>query len=111
MNRAAIAVSVIVSSLQLGWAFCPDGTVDWKGGCAAMLKPQGGPENVVPSKEKAPKGKMPSYQREGIKVIEIPSFKTEAEEADAQIKYAQAHPAAKTPASIQVSADAGKKVE
>jgi hypothetical protein len=91
--KTKIAV-IVLCCASWSWG-CPKDSVEWKGNCAAMPKPEGAnvDESKWVSNEKPPRGKMPSYQREGIHAAEIPSFKTEAEEADAQIKYANAHSA------------------
>ena len=85
---------VVLCCASLSFA-CPKGSTEWKGNCAADIKPEGASvdESKWIIKGDAPTNKMPSYQRLGVKVVEIPSFKTEAEEADAQIKWAQAHTA------------------
>ncbi len=90
MNRA-MAVALVVSSMQYAQAFCPNGFVDWKGGCAAMPVPES--QKVDSSKwasdEKPSRHPEPAWQRGEVQVIDIQSFKTEREEANAQIKFAQ----------------------
>lgn len=46
---------------------CPKDTTEYKGACYAEIEPQKDTTpSVVPSDEKPPKDKMPSYQREGV---------------------------------------------
>lgn len=91
MKPIAIAVAVVLSSMQITWAVvCPTGYSEWKNGCTADLKPESA-VSVKPSDEKPTRHPQPAWQRGEVKVIEIRSFTTEAEEADAQVKFAQLH--------------------
>lgn len=63
---------IVVLCASWSWA-CPKGSTEYEGNCVVDIKPETGP-SVVPSAERPPKDKMPSYQREGIKVIELPSL-------------------------------------
>ncbi len=65
MNRAAIAVALVVSWVQFGWGFCPDGSVDWKGNCAAMPRSLDASKEELAkwtSTETAPKHPQPEWE-------------------------------------------------
>jgi hypothetical protein len=65
----AIALLVILSSAKA----CPKGDSEWEGACVVDIQPESAPADTVkPSDEKPPKDKMPSYEREGIKIIDVP---------------------------------------
>lgn len=74
MNRIAITIAVVISSMQVVWA-CPKNSVEWKGNCAIEIKPESAP-SVKPSDEKPPRSGMPSWQDPRIHVIEIESWLT-----------------------------------
>lgn len=66
---------------------CDKGCYVFKDTCACDASPELAP-SVEPSDEKPPSDKMPSYQREGIKLIDVPSMtaadaKLDREKSDA----------------------------
>lgn len=90
MNRIAVVVAVVVSSMQLGYAvICKKGTVEWKGGCAAT--DSSGAE--WSSSEKPPQKRSPAWERG---------------EVNAMVGIAAPE---KRPAPIQVSSDVGKEAK
>lgn len=83
------AIAVLLCCVSWSQAVvCPTGYSEWKNGCAADLKPESA-ASVKPSDELPSRHPQPAWQRGEVKVIEIRSFTTESEEADAQIKFAQ----------------------
>lgn len=84
-------VVVLMCCVSWSWAVvCPTGYSEWKNGCAADLKPESA-ASIKPSDELPSRHPQPAWQRGEVKVIEIRSFTTESEEADAQVKFAQLH--------------------
>lgn len=71
-----LALSLLVPVTAVA---CPKGSYEYRGGCVVDIQPISGTA-VQPSDEKPPDDKMPSYQREGITVIDAPSTSA----ADAQ---------------------------
>lgn len=68
---------------------CDKGESEWNGGCVVDLKPQIA-EPVKPSDEKLPEGKMPSYQREDVKIVDAPSMVDEDNKNDLDKRLAEA---------------------
>lgn len=97
MLKAIAVLLCCVSGSQA--VVCPTGYSEWKNGCAADLKPESTP-SVKPSDELPSRHPQPAWQRGEVKVIEIRSFATQAEETDAQIKFAQAQSSAGKPSGI-----------
>ena len=55
---------------------CGKNEYEYNGECVVDIKPIT-PDPVKPSDEKPPEDKMPSYQREGITVIDAPNMATQ----------------------------------
>lgn len=68
---------------------CGKNESEWNGGCVVDLKPQIA-EPVKPSDEKLPEGKMPSYQREDVKIVDAPSMVDEDNKNDLDKRLAEA---------------------
>lgn len=66
---------------------CPKGSYEYNGGCEYDIQPEIAAP-VKPSSEKPPSDKMPSYQREGVVLINAPS--TADADAKADQEKAQA---------------------
>lgn len=70
-------VFLIVIMLPTFALACPRGSVEYQGSCAIELTPAESPTAADSAKwvsdEKPPKDKMPSYEREGIKIVNAPS--------------------------------------
>lgn len=60
---------------------CPKGSSPYKDTCVYDLEPNIAPP-VQPSDEKVPDDKMPSYQREGISIVDAPNMAYEDAKAD-----------------------------
>jgi hypothetical protein len=74
-----IVLTLLVPGVAL--AVCSKGQSEWRGECVVDLVPLGAPA-VKPSDEVPPSDKMPSYQREGIQVVDAPNMATEDERLD-----------------------------
>lgn len=93
--------SLIVLSLLLVSGFavaCDKGCFAFKDTCACDAEPYQA-ETVKPSDEKPPSDKMPSYQREGVVLINAPS--TADADAKADQEKAQASAEGKQAAGIR----------
>lgn len=66
---------------------CGKDAYEYRGECVADIKPITA-EPVKPSDEKPPEDKMPSYQREGIQIINAPNMAEEDAKADAEKRSA-----------------------
>lgn len=60
---------------------CGKGSYEYRGGCVLDIQPNIAPP-VQPSEELPPSDKMPSYQREGVKLVDAPSTAAEDERMD-----------------------------
>jgi hypothetical protein len=86
----------VVYSLSLSTQFlhaCPKGSTEWEGTCSQDIQPESAQvdQSKWVSDEKSPKDKMPSWQREGIHVVDAPNMtiqdaKEDAEKNDADIQ-------------------------
>lgn len=85
-TRSAVIVLLLTSSC---FAACPKGDSEWEGACTVDIQPETAVQTYKPSDEKPPKDKMPSYERAGIKVIDIKPQST----VDDEISAAQAEDA------------------
>lgn len=63
------------------FAACPAGTTPYKDTCVYDLVPNIAP-SVLPSDEKPPSDKMPSYQREGVVIVDAPNMAEQDAKAD-----------------------------
>ncbi len=61
---------IIVMSLAV---VCAPGSYQYKDGCVVDIQPEIA-QPVKPSDEKPPSDKMPSYQREGIAIVDAPNM-------------------------------------
>lgn len=77
---------------------CAKNEYEYNGECVADIQPITAPA-VQPSDEKPPTDKMPSYQREGITVIDAPS--TTASDAKADQDKADADAQGKESAGLK----------
>lgn len=74
MKRIMLTVAFCAGLTAVSHAVvCPKGYFEWRGECAADIQPIAAPP-VQPSDEKPPSDKMPSYQREGVTIIDAPSM-------------------------------------
>ncbi len=64
-------------------AACPKGTEPFKDTCVVELHPEAA-ISVQPSNEKPPTDKMPSWQREGITLIDCKNLEADDERMDRQ---------------------------
>lgn len=92
--KMLFAVVFLVTCLIVAAFACEKNCFPYKGGCACDIEPETATP-VKPSDEKPPSDKMPSYQREGVHVIDAPSmsdqdakFDQEKRDAEAQGKKA-----------------------
>ncbi len=82
-----IAIALLFSSsVSVG---CPQGYFEYKGDCQADIKPISAPA-VRPSDEKPPSDKMPSYQREGVSIVDEKNMAYEDAKADEEKRDADA---------------------
>jgi hypothetical protein len=72
---------IVLLAVPVSAVACPKGSFEYNGECAVDIQPITA-EAVKPSDEKPPSDKMPSYQREGIKVIDAPNMAFEDAKAD-----------------------------
>ena len=91
-------IVVLLFAASSAWATCNQECYEYNGVCACDIKPYGD-SSVHASDEKPPEDKMPSYQREGIKVLELPSLGGEDIKADQAM--AEADEIGKKAAGIQ----------
>ena len=68
---------------------CGPGSYEYRGECQADIQPEIATP-VQPSDEKPPTDKMPSYQREGVTVVDAPNMAFEDSKADAEKRQADA---------------------
>lgn len=101
MLKKTVVVLLCCAS-WVGAADCPKGSSEGPGGrCYKDYMPVGSKSDSSQwvSSEKPPRGRMPSYQREGVNVVELPvqkwDSKTGGTEVSDQANYANAHPAKK----------------
>lgn len=78
--RRTFWLAVLLVTPIAGMA-CPKGSVEWHGDCAVDIQPEIA-KPVVPSDEKPPSDKMPSYQREDVKLVDAPNMRDEDAKAD-----------------------------
>ena|SRR5579864_3217945 len=92
--RIILDIAVCILCLLMAIAFClacPKGSESWKDGvCVVDIQPEyaPAPESHWISDEKPPRDKMPSYERPGIKVIDVPNLTVEQADEMAQEKQA-----------------------
>lgn len=100
LNAVAFVVAVVVLPFLLAWdSFgCPAGSTEYEGVCAANLQAEKVVQTFVPSDEKPPSDKMPSYQREGVHA-DMPES-TGCQDAKADSDKAQADGAGKRAAGL-----------
>ena len=80
MKIIVVVLIVTISSMTYA-AKCGQNEFEYKGECQADIKPISA-QPVQPSDEKPPTDKMPSYEREGIKVIEAQNMANSDVQAD-----------------------------
>lgn len=80
MKRSFVIAVCLTAALE-AYAKCPKGSEPYQDMCVFDIQPQTS-EAVKPSDEKPPEDKMPSYEREGVKVINEPSTAAEDEKQD-----------------------------
>lgn len=72
---------IVLLLVPVSLVACPKGSYEYNGGCEMDIQPQQAP-SVKPSEERPPSDKMPSYQREGVKVIDVPNMAGEDAKLD-----------------------------
>ncbi len=82
-------IVILLLSVSSAWATCNTGCYEYNGICACDIRPISAPP-VQPSDEKPPRDKMPSYQRDGVKVIDIPSCAADDAKQDMEKAEAEA---------------------
>jgi len=68
---------------------CPTGSYEYRGDCVVDIKPITAAP-VKPSDEKPPTDKMPSYQREGVQIVDAPNMAFDDAKRDAEVRSADA---------------------
>lgn len=68
---------------------CPKGSYEYRGDCEVDIQPEIA-QPVKPSEERPPADKMPSYQREGVKTVDVPSMADEDSKNDLEKRSAEA---------------------
>jgi len=84
-GRAAILIVDLVAVAVV----CGKGQYVYRNECIDDIQPEIA-QPVKPSDEKPPTDKMPSYQREGVTVVDAPNMAFEDSKADAEKRQAEA---------------------
>ena len=87
MFKKTVSLLFLTSSVFAAPVTCGKGSFEYRGECVVDIPPITA-EAVLPSDEVPPKDKMPSWQREGITVIEAPNLADADAKADAEIRAA-----------------------
>ncbi len=77
------ALFLAVSQVNAQAKDCPKGSYEYRGDCVLDIQPETA-KSVQPSDEKPPKDKMPSYQREGVKVLMPDNLASRDEKANGE---------------------------
>lgn len=90
MKTIACAVIGLIMFLAVAIFACDKGCFIYRGECACDIAPETAPV-VKPSDEKPPSDKMPSYQREGVSIVDAPNMafldsKADQDKRDAEIQ-------------------------
>lgn len=80
MKIIAIVAGLIAFLAVLVLA-CPEGQSEWQDGCVVDIAPEIAAP-VQPSDEKPPEGRMPSWQRDGVFIVDVKNWDTEDRKAD-----------------------------
>lgn len=83
------AVVFLLTFLTVVMFACDKGCFPFKGECACDIQPQTAPP-VKPSDEKPPDDKMPSYQREGVLIVDAQNMTFDDEKIDQEKRDAEA---------------------
>lgn len=89
MNTILNATILVASLTMVVHTACPTGQSEWQDGCVVDIQPEIA-KPVEPSDEKPPADKMPSWQREGVTIVNAPSMTDEDTKADQENREANA---------------------
>lgn len=79
--KTIAAAGSLIAFLAVLASGCPKGSYQYKDGCEMDIQPEIA-QAVLPSDEKPPADKMPSYQREGVTIVDAPNKGFDDSKAD-----------------------------